>query len=188
MARVLVPLASGFEEIEAVTIVDVLRRGGVEVVVAGLAGAGAVRGAHAIEVNADVGLADVAIDTIDMIVLPGGEPGTTHLAADARLGGWLDAFAAAEKPLAAICAAPRVLAARGHLRGRPATSHPSVERDMRAGGAMFTGARVERAGGVVTSRGPGTALEFALEVLDVLGAGSQAREMRRGLLMAPAVA
>jgi 4-methyl-5(b-hydroxyethyl)-thiazole monophosphate biosynthesis len=186
--RVLVPLAPGFEEIEAVTIVDVLRRGGVEVVVAGLGAAGAVVGSHGIAVQADTALADVVPASLDMIVLPGGEPGTTHLAADARLGEWIETFAAAGRPLGAICAAPRLLAARGLLRARPATSHPSVEQNVRDGGAEYRDARVVRAGAIVTSRGPGTALEFALAVLDVLGLAARAAELRRAMLVAPSPA
>jgi len=183
MPRVLVPLASGFEEIEAVTIIDVLRRAGVEVVVAGIAGPGAIEGSHGIAVQVPVGLA-TAGDTWDLIVLPGGEPGTTHLAADTRLVGLLERHAAAGRPLAAVCAAPRVLARAGLLRGRNATSYPSAEAELRAGGAHYLEARVVRDGSIVTSRGPGTALEFALEVLDLLGLGGRAQELRRAMLVA----
>jgi DJ-1 family protein len=187
MPRVILPLAAGFEEIEAVTIVDVLRRAEVEVVVAGLDGAGLVVGSHGIGVHADADLADVAGDaaaTFDMIVLLGGEPGTTNLAADARVAACLDAFAAARRPIGAICAAPRILAARGLLRGVAATSHPSVERQVRDGGADYGGERSVRSGRIVTSRGPGTALEFALAVLEVLGLGRRAAELGRAMLVA----
>lgn len=186
MSRVLVPLATGFEEIEAVTIIDVLRRAGVEVVTAGLDDDGAVTGAHAIRVGADVALAAVDIESFDMIVLPGGEPGTTHLQADARLAAWIERFGAANRPLGAICAAPRVLATHGLLRGRAATSHPSVEAMVRAGGAQYTAAGVVRADNIITSRGPGTALAFALAIVELLGNADKAAELRRGMLVATA--
>ena len=179
MPRVLVPLAEGFEEIEAVTLVDVLRRA---------AGTGAVRGSHGIALQADAAL-DAALQEaearpFDMVVLPGGEPGTTHLAADARLSALLQRFGREGRPIGAICAAPRLLAAEGLLRGRAATSHPSVEAQVRRGGARYGTERVVRDGELVTSRGPGTALEFALGLLEVLGVGDRAGELRRAMLAA----
>jgi 4-methyl-5(b-hydroxyethyl)-thiazole monophosphate biosynthesis len=183
MSKVLVPLAVGFEEIEAVTIVDVLRRAGVDVTLAGLDGPGAVAGAHGIVVEAPVGLAAVADERFDMIVLPGGEPGTTHLAADERLGRVLLRHAAAGQPIGAICAAPRVLAAQGLLAGRVATSYPSVEAELRARGVRYDTRRVVRDGAILTSRGPGTALEFALEILAMLGEQARADALRTGMLV-----
>jgi 4-methyl-5(b-hydroxyethyl)-thiazole monophosphate biosynthesis len=130
-------------------------------------------------------LADVESEVFDLVVLPGGEPGTTGLAADARLGALLDRHRAAGRSLAAICAAPRVLAARGFLRGLGATSHPSVEGEVRAGGAAYSTERVVRDGQVLTSRGPGTALEFALAALDLLGEAARAADLRRAMLAEP---
>jgi 4-methyl-5(b-hydroxyethyl)-thiazole monophosphate biosynthesis len=184
MPRVVVPLAPGFEEIEAVSIIDVLRRGGVEVVVAALEEHGSVEGSHGIAVQTDATLAQLDAADFDLIILPGGEPGTTHLGASDLLARWLDDFVAAGKPLAAICAAPRVLAARGFLRGLAATSHPSVEDAVRQAGATYRDARVVRSGSIVTSRGPGTALEFSLEVLSVLGLQSEATRLRHAMLVA----
>lgn len=183
MSRVLVPLARGFEEIEAVCIIDVLRRATVEVVVAGLQDSGDVEGAHGITLRTDACLADLAPENFDMLVLPGGEPGTTHLAASKTLRDWLRAFVAADKPLAAICAAPRLLAAEGLLRQTAATSHPSVEAVLREAGAVYQLESVVRAGRIVTSRGPGTALEFSLELLAVLGMSDQAEELRVAMLV-----
>jgi len=185
MSRVLVPLARGFEEIEAVTIVDVLRRAEVEVILAGLDGAGSIEGAHGLCVEAPIALAAVETQDFDMIVLPGGEPGTTHLAADARLAAMLKRHAAAARPLAAICAAPRVLAAQGLLTNLVATSYPGFESQVRAGGARYSTDRVVRDGRVLTSRGPGTALEFALAIVEMLGDPSRAAALRRAML-APA--
>jgi 4-methyl-5(b-hydroxyethyl)-thiazole monophosphate biosynthesis len=129
-------------------------------------------------------VAAVAAEDFDMLVLPGGEPGTTHLAADPRLGDLLRRFARERRPLGALCAAPRVLAALGLLQGRAATSHPSVEPALRAGGALYDPARVVRDGTLLTSRGPGTALEFALAALEILGLESRAAELGRGMQVA----
>jgi 4-methyl-5(b-hydroxyethyl)-thiazole monophosphate biosynthesis len=186
MPRVLVPIAPGFEEIEAITIVDVLRRGEVEVVVAGVTEASVVEGSHGIRIGADVALADVRGEHFDMVVLPGGEPGVTNLAASAVVQDVLSRHLAAGGALGAICAAPRIPAARGDLSGRRATSHPSVESQVRDGGARYDAEqRVVRDDGLVTSRGPGTALEFALEVLCVLGQQEHAERLRSAMLVAP---
>jgi 4-methyl-5(b-hydroxyethyl)-thiazole monophosphate biosynthesis len=123
MSKVLVPLADGFEEIEAVTIVDLLRRAGVEVRTASLAGR-EVTGSHGITVMADSGLDEVEAGDYDMIVLPGGMPGTTHLKSDSRVARLLRQFAESGRYTAAICAAPSVLAHAGLLEGRKATSFP----------------------------------------------------------------
>ena len=188
MPRVLIPLAPGFEEIEAVTIVDVLRRGGVEVVVAGLNGAGPIEGSHGIAVRADAALAQVQDQSFDMLVLPGGEPGVTNLSADASVQSLVADRMQAGTPLGAICAAPRILASGGFLHGRRATSHPSVATHLHAGGARYDDMqRVVRDGALITSRGPGTALEFSLKVLEMLGLGARAAELRQAMLVsAPA--
>lgn len=166
MIRVLVPLAPGFEELEAITIVDLLRRAEIEVVTAAL-GANPVTGNHSISVRADAALDDVARDTFDMVVLPGGMPGAQHLREDPRVLDCLRRHAAAGRRTAAICAAPSVLAAAGLLDGRRATSFPGFLDD--------AGPEVQRStapvvidGTVVTSRGPGTAMDFALALVEEL--------------------
>lgn len=179
--RVLVPLAEGFEEIEAVTIVDVLRRAGVDVTVAGLA-AGPVRGSHGIALEADVTLDAVDPAEFDMIALPGGMPGTTHLMQDERVLAAVRALHARGRTTAAVCAAPMVLAAAGVLDGVPVTSHPSVRG--RLGQAdVRDGPRVLRSGNVVTSQGPGTSLEFALALVEELVGEPVARELRGAMLV-----
>ena len=184
MPRVLVPLAPGFEEIEAVSIVDVLRRAGVEVVLAGLEGTGPVQGAHGIAVHADAAFDAVVDAAYDLVVLPGGEPGVTHLGEHAALVALLERRLAAGEKVAAICAAPRLLARAGWLRGRAATCHPSVADALRAGGTRpIDTAPVVRDGALLTSRGPGTALAFALAILDMLGLSARAAELRRGMLV-----
>jgi len=163
--RVLVPLADGVEELEAVTIIDLLRRGGIDVVVAGL-GKGAVRGSRGTVLVPDATLDAVIGDEFDMVVLPGGLPGATNLNADLRIHQLLKDMAAAGKYTAAICAAPKVLANAGLLEGRRATSFPGVLDEDDA--AELTSEAVVRDGTVVTSRGPGTAMDFALELIALL--------------------
>lgn len=179
---VLVPLAEGFEEIEAITIVDVLRRADLSVTVAGLR-EGPVEGAHGITVQTDCALADVDPGTIGMIVLPGGMPGTRHLNEDARLRALLTDLHAKGQPLAAICAAPMVLADAGVLGTRPATSHPSV-RDKLGEAEVVATPRVVRSGHVTTSQGPGTALEFSLAIVAELAGEAKARQLAEAMLVA----
>jgi 4-methyl-5(b-hydroxyethyl)-thiazole monophosphate biosynthesis len=180
--RVLVPLAEGFEEIEAVAIVDVLRRADVEVLVAGLT-AGPVRGSHGIALETDVLLDDVDPASLAMVVLPGGQPGTDRLKGDPRVLAIVRQLESSGRTVAAICAAPMVLAEAGVLEGRQATSHPSV-RDRLAGATVVAEPRVVRAGRVLTSQGPGTAIEFALEIVRELRGEERARGLGAAMLVA----
>jgi 4-methyl-5(b-hydroxyethyl)-thiazole monophosphate biosynthesis len=178
---VLVPLAEGFEEIEAVTIVDVLRRAGLSVQVAGLV-PGTVRGAHGIELVPDTTLERVASASVSALVLPGGMPGTTHLMQDARVLALVRELDAAGRMVAAICAAPMVLSAAGILAGRSVTSYPSV-RSRLVAAEVLDQPRVVRSGSVLTSQGVGTALEFALALAAELAGEAKARELREALLV-----
>jgi len=178
---VLVPLAPGFEEIEAVAIIDVLRRAGVDVRVAGL-NRGPVTGSHGITLNTDGPLDEVDSASLAMIVLPGGQPGSSHLRQDARVLELVRELEGSGRGVAAICAAPIVLAAAGVLEGRQATSHPSV-RDQLSGAHIVDESRVVRAGRVVTSQGPGTALEFALELVRELCGPERARTLAQAMLV-----
>jgi len=179
---ILVPLAPGFEELEAVAVVDVLRRAELDVTLAGLA-PGPVQGSHGITLETDCALDELDRSSIAALVLPGGQPGTDHLMADERILSLVRELRAAERPTAAICAAPMVLARAGILEGLPATSHPSV-RDRLCGAEVLGGPRVVRAGTVVTSQGPGTALEFALALVEALKDGDTARTLERAMLVA----
>jgi len=171
MKRVLVPLAEGFEELEAVTIIDMLRRAGIEVVVAALAG-NPVRGAHGIALAADAALDDVSAQEFDLIALPGGMPGASNLADDPRIGAIIRRLHDGGRRVAAICAAPMALAAAGVLAGRRATAYPGVLD--RAADVTLVDEPVVVDGRVITSRGPGTALDFALELVAQLqGAGAR---------------
>jgi 4-methyl-5(b-hydroxyethyl)-thiazole monophosphate biosynthesis len=167
MSRVLVPLAEGFEEIEAVTVVDLLRRADIEVHTASLANR-RVTGSHGISVEADMSLDDAQAGDYDMIVLPGGMPGAEHLKQDARVIALLREFAAAGRFTAAICAAPGVLAHAGLLEGREATSFPGFLSADSAPGIRLRESPVVMDGKVVTSRGPGTAIDFSLALIGLL--------------------
>jgi protein deglycase len=162
MKRVLVPLAEGFEELEAVTIIDVLRRAGIEVAVASL-GESPVAGSHGIRIAADTPLAALIEQDFDMIAMPGGMPGADHLKKDPRIAEMLRRLREQGKPVAAICAAPMVLAAAGVLDGRRATSYPGFLKGAQQ--TTVVDEAVVSDGGVITSRGPGTALDFALALV-----------------------
>ena len=177
MSKVLVPLAEGFEEIEAVAIVDLLRRAGIEVRTASLAGR-EVTGSHGITVMADAGLDAVDAADYDMIVLPGGMPGTTHLKSDPRVVRLLRQFAESGRYTAAICAAPSVLAHAGLLEGRRATSFPGFLNSDSAPGIRLSEDAVVVDGKVATSRGPGTAVPFALALIELLEGPAARREVQ----------
>jgi len=181
MVKVLVPLADGCEELEAVTIIDLLRRAGVEVVTAGLK-PGIVKASRDVQLVPDVTL-DVALqDDYDMVVLPGGMPGAAHLKEDARILALLKKMAAAGKYTAAICAAPMVLAEAGVLDGKQATSYPGFLDALP--GVTVSAAVVVQDGKVLTSRGPGTAMDFALALVEVL-TGSEKRQQVEAALVRP---
>lgn len=180
---VLVPLAEGFEEIEAVTVVDLLRRAGIDVRTASL-GDARVTGSHGIPVEADISVDAVDVADYDMIVLPGGMPGAAHLGQDPRIITLLRRFADTGRYTAAICAAPGVLAAAGLLDNRRATSFPGFLAPDSAPGIRLSDAPVVVDGKVVTSRGPGTATEFSLELIELL-CGRQAAEAVASRLQRP---
>lgn len=180
--RILVPLAPGFEEIEAVAIIDVLRRADLEVVVAGLA-PGPVAGSHGIALVPDGALGELDLDAFTAVVLPGGMPGTRNLMADGRVLGLVRRLAGEGRTTAAICAAPLVLHAAGVVGAAEITSHPSVRGEL-AGAALLDRPRVVESGPIVTSQGPGTALEFALALVARWRGPERAAELGRSMLVA----
>lgn len=179
MATVLVPLADGCEEIEAVTIIDLLRRAGITVVVAGLK-AGIVTASRGVQLMPDVTLDEALQHEYDMVVLPGGMPGAANLKADARIITLLKKMAAAGKYTAALCAAPMVLAEAGLLDGKQATSYPGFLEAIP--GVMLSTAAVVQDGNVLTSRGPGTAMDFALALIAVLSGAEKRQQVETALL------
>lgn len=183
MAKALVPLAEGFEEIEAVSIIDILRRGGVEVQSAYLPGEFAtdlVTGANGITVQADVPLATAGADEYDAIVLPGGWGGTNRLAEDPTAQRLIREFAAAGRWVAAMCAAPYALHVAGVLSKRY-TCYPGVEEQIRPEDRVAD-ERVVVDGRVITSQGPGTAICFALEIVRQLVGEESYAAVREGTL------
>ena len=180
--RVLIPLAEGFEEMEAVCLIDVLRRGEIEVIIAGLV-AGPARGAHGIQLGTDCALDSIDAASLDAVVLPGGMPGTLGLMEDERLLSLLRNLHADGRLTAAICAAPMVLAAAGLVDGVPVTSHPSV-RDKLGSAQVLDAPRVVKSGTVWTSQGPGTAIEFALAIVEELQGPGAARGLAEAMLVA----
>ena len=183
MARVLVPIANGCEELEAVTVIDLLRRAGIEVVAAGLED-GPVTASRGVVLIPDTSLDQVLEDDFDMIVLPGGLPGADHLDADPRIHSLLQRMAEQERYTAAICAAPKVLLSAGLLDGREATAYPGVIDGLMAENSRLLADAVVTDGKVVTSRGPGTAMDFALTLIERL-LGADKREEVETPLMRP---
>jgi 4-methyl-5(b-hydroxyethyl)-thiazole monophosphate biosynthesis len=180
MASVLVPLAQGCEELEAVTVVDLLRRAGIEVITAGL-DAQPVRASRGMTLVPDMSLEAALQLEFDMIVLPGGLPGADHLRDDPRVIGLLKKMAAADRYTAAICAAPRVLAQAGLLDGKCATSFPGALDVDAVPGIDYQEAPVVIDGKVITSRGPGTAMDFSLTLIETLVGKQQRDEVEAGL-------
>jgi 4-methyl-5(b-hydroxyethyl)-thiazole monophosphate biosynthesis len=178
MAKVLVPLAPGCEELEAVTIVDILRRAGVEVVTAGLT-EGAVKASRGVVLLPDTTLDAAMKQEYDLIALPGGMPGMTHLKNDGRILALLKKMAGEGKYTTAICASPAVLAEAGLLAGKQATGYPGFLDNLP--GIRLDPAPVVRDGKVVTSRGPGTAMDFALELVEILAGRAKRDEVEAAL-------
>jgi len=181
MARALVPLAQGCEELEAVTVIDLLRRAGVEVVCAGLE-PGPVTASRGVMLLPDVLLDEVLEQSFDVIVLPGGLPGADHLQQDPRIRQLLLQQAQAGRYTAAICAAPKVLASAGLLAGRRATGYPGVLEKLAPAEVEISAEPVVRDGRVVTSRGPGTAMDFALELIELLVGREKREQVEAGLV------
>lgn len=175
MKKIGVFLADGFEEIEGLAVVDILRRAGVEVRTIGIGGRRQVAGSHGIHVVADAVYEDVELGQLDGIVLPGGMPGTTHLKEHPGVVEAVREFARAGKLTAAICAAPSVLGHAGVLQGRRATCYPGVEGAM--AGAVACGEAVVVDGNIITSRGMGTAIPFALALTAYLVGEEKAQEI-----------
>ncbi len=180
MAKVLVPLAEGCEELEAVTVIDLLRRAGIEVVTAGLAD-GPVRASRGVVLMADTTLDEALSDDYDMLVLPGGGPGSDRLDADERIKHLLQQMAEKGKYTAAICAAPKVLKSAGLLEGKGVTCYPGVLNQTDVPG-LDTNQSVVQDGNVVTSRGPGTAMDFALALIENLVDRNKRDEVEAGLV------
>jgi len=173
-------LAKGFEELEALAPVDVLRRAGVEIKTVGVTGK-RVSGSHGISVNCDITIAEATFDELEGIILPGGLPGTTNLEADETVQRFIDYCAENSKVIGAICAAPMILGHKGLLRGKNAVCYTGFEKELT--GARMLDRPAVRDGNIVTGWGAGGAMEFALLYLEVISESEElakkiARNMR----------
>ncbi len=180
MKKIAVFFGTGYEEIEALTVVDICRRCGLEVETVSIMEQPEVTGSHGITVRMDRMFAEADFSGYDMLVLPGGMPGTKHLEAHEGLMAQVDAFYAAGKYIAAICAAPSIFGHRGILKGRRACCYPSFESHLE--GAQVTAGPVEVSEHVVTSRGMGTAIDFALTIAEIFCGPEKAREMAEAIV------
>ncbi|HED18820.1 MAG TPA: DJ-1/PfpI family protein [Gammaproteobacteria bacterium] len=178
MASVLVPLAQGCEELEAITVVDLLRRAGIGVVTAGLDDK-PVRASRGVVLVPDTTLHEALKQKYDMVVLPGGQPGADHLNADTRIHDLLKEMSETDRYTAAICAAPMILAGAGLLEGRQVTGFPGILDEFE--GFEYSTGSVVQDGKIITSRGPGTAMDFALTLIENLVGKDKRDEVEAGL-------
>lgn len=181
MSHVLVPLAQGCEELEAITITDLLVRAGISVTTCGL-DEHPVKASRGTTIIPDTSINDVMAETFDLIVLPGGLPGADHLRDNVQLQTLMKKQADENKYLAAICAAPKALAQAGLLDGKTATSYPGVLEALDNKNISISTRAVEIDGNIVTSRGPGTAMEFALTLIELLEGKEKRDEVNRQLV------
>lgn len=180
MKKAVVFLAPGFEEVEAMTPVDLLRRAGVDVVLAGL-GSREIKGAHGISVKTDTTAEEISPEEFDCVVLPGGMPGSVNLSESQYVNKTVTSLYEKGKLVAAICAAPAVvLGPLGILEGKRFTCYPGFEARVNQG--EFSEERVVHDGNLVTSRGPGTAMEFSLELIALLTDRSVSKKIKEGCL------
>ena len=178
--RVSVFLADGFEEIEGLTVVDLLRRARINVTTVSITGTKKIHGAHGIDVMADCLLEEMNYDGEDMLVLPGGMPGTRNLEQVPLLMEQVKAFAAAGKYIAAICAAPSVFGHLGLLEGKNACCYPGFEEELTGANVMFHPCEAD--GNIITSRGMGCAIDFSLKIIEKLENDDTASKIGRQII------
>lgn len=177
---VVVFLADGFEEVETLAPVDIMRRAGLDVVMAGVTGM-EVTGSHGIKVTADLAAEEVDVSKLQAMVLPGGLPGTLNLEKSPAVQACIDGCVESGKLVAAICAAPSILAHKGLLKGKNATAFPNFQKDLTEGGANLAEAYVCRDGQFITGRGMGVATQFGLALVEALVSQEKAGEIRSSI-------
>jgi len=180
MKKSAILLAEGFEEIEALTVVDILRRAGVKCDMCSLNGE-MVSGSHDIKVKADIMFNTAYLNEYDVLILPGGMPGAANLRDNEGVIEIVKSFYKQEKIIAAICAAPIVLERAGIIKGSNITSHPSVKESL--GDSLYCEEIVKEDGNIITSRGPATAIYFGLAILEKLGLNEKIMELKKGMLL-----
>ncbi len=180
MKKAAVFFATGYEEIEALTVVDVLRRAGVDVVCVSIANEGKVTGSHRISVEMDAGIDELDFESLDALVCPGGMPGTKNLEACRTLTDKLQAFYDEGKLIGAICAAPSIFGHMGLLKGKKACIYPGMEAELLGAEVVYD--KVVKEGNVITSRGMGTAIEFALKIVESLVDAQTAKKLGESIV------
>ena len=181
MSKIGILLSDGCEEIEALCTVDVMRRAKLSIVLISITGELQITGSRNIRFLAEELFENVNFEELDGVVLPGGMPGTNHLREHAGVNRIIKKFAADGKLVAAICAAPSVLGAAGLLNGKEATCHPGFEASL-TGAEVVTGVTVVRDGNIITSRGMGTTIDFALEIVRYLSDEATVYEVKKHLV------
>lgn len=179
MGTVYVFFADGFEEMEALASVDILKRAGLKVQMITVTSGEIVTGAHGVPVLCDKNIENCDFYDAELVLLPGGMPGASTLEQCADLRKLILEFAAAGKPIAAICAAPMILGKLGLLKGKKATCYPGFDQYLE--GAEYTGALVEKDGNIITGKGPGAAIEFALAVAGLLAGEEKVKELKEAM-------
>lgn len=179
MKKILIPLAPGFEEVEALTCVDILRRAGADVITAGTVD-NAIKGRNGIKVLPDATLESQKDGVFDMIILPGGAIGTENLKKDERIKRLVISHVKGNALVTAICAAPTVLSLFGAVKGKTITSHPSVREELQR--EKISDDRVVKDGNLITSQAPGTAMEFAFKLVEALYGLEKVKEVNKGVL------
>lgn len=180
MKKVLIPLADGFEEIETMTVIDVLRRAGLEVISAGIQ-KGPLKGSRGVNLVPDTTLEAALKDSYDAVVLVGGQPGVNNLRADKRVLAMVQKAVEENKLVGAICAAPLILRDAGLIEGRRLTSYPGIRDEL--SGCDYREDRLVQDGRLLTSRGPGTAMEFALALVEQLVSKEKTDELKQAMLV-----
>lgn len=180
MKNVYLFLSEGFEEVEALTTVDLLRRAGINLSTVSITGSDMVSGAHGIVVRADTLIQKADYSSIDMLILPGGSPGWKNLEACSMLMETVDSFAKSGKWVAAICGAPSILGRRGLLTGKNACVYPGMEGELR--GAKPNEKTVNVDGNIITSRGVGTAIDFSLAIIKQLVDSQTAEKLSKAIV------
>ena len=181
MKKAFVHFAEGFEEIEALTIVDVLRRAEIPTEMVSITGHRQITGAHGIKIVTDVVFEDVNYDESAIVVLPGGMPGSKNLQEHEGLARLLKTKAGMNEPIAAICAAPMVLGGLGILEGKDAVCYPGFEKELK--GASIKNNLSVRSGNIITGRGPGAAINFALEIVSFIKGEAVAKSLANAMIV-----
>lgn len=183
MKKVYVFFADGFEEIEAMAPVDILRRAGLQVEMVSVTPDEIVKGAHGVQMFCDKNIANCELDDAELLLLPGGMPGAASLGESEMLCKALLKQVEAGKPVAAICAAPMVLGKLGILKGKKATCYPGFEQFLE--GAEYTAQLVEQDGNIITGKGPGAAIPFAMALVEMLVSKEVREELEAGMMIVP---